>query len=276
MSRCARFDVIQSDDERSAPSLRADLRPHIHRLSPLPFPPPAPSLRQPMLLAGGSVCHRTLPLGGRRRHQPRHPIVITCSCSVLTAGPRGCGLWGWGHPFQQVVDQPGVGLDHVSARPGRGRRVAQQQPLGHQVVHTTPAGTSTGSSRAPVTRKSARASRTSRPTRVRSRPAAPRRPAPPGRRRPRQRGPGASGSGVPGRRSPRPGGGGRRGPPRRHTGRWWCRNSPGDTCALQVGLANGNGVADDTRTVLLKTTTSTSLLLVLAPGATSRRGRTTW
>jgi hypothetical protein len=83
----ARVDVIQSDDERSPPSLRTDLRPHTHRLSPLPFLPPAPSLRQPILLAGGSVCHRTLPLGGRRRHQPRHPISTTRSCSALTAWP---------------------------------------------------------------------------------------------------------------------------------------------------------------------------------------------
>jgi len=48
--------------------------------------------------------------------------------------PRGCG-----YQLQQVVDQPGVGVEHLSARPGMGRGVAQQQPLGHQLVHRDPA-----------------------------------------------------------------------------------------------------------------------------------------
>ena len=40
-------------------------------------------------------------------------------------GPCGSGPPGGGHPLQQVVDQPGVGVDHVSSRPGLGRRVAE-------------------------------------------------------------------------------------------------------------------------------------------------------
>jgi len=61
-------------------------------------------------------------------------------CSALTARPPRPGPGGCGHPLQQVVDQPGIGIDHVSARAGMGRRVAYKQPLGHQVIHTDPAG----------------------------------------------------------------------------------------------------------------------------------------
>jgi hypothetical protein len=38
------------------------------------------------------------------------------------------------------VDSRRVGVDHIAARSGVGRRVARQQPLGHQVVNTDTAG----------------------------------------------------------------------------------------------------------------------------------------
>jgi hypothetical protein len=46
--------------------------------------------------------------------------------------------------------------------------------------------------------------------------------------------------------------------------------------AAAAGRCNPNGVADDTRTVLLNTTTSTSLLLVLDPWSDQSTRPTTW
>ena len=75
-----------------------------------------------------------------RGRSPRPFVDGTNGDAALTAWPPRPRAPRLRATAPAGVDQPGGGVDHVSARPCMGRRVAQQQPPGDQVLHTGPAG----------------------------------------------------------------------------------------------------------------------------------------
>ena len=96
----------------------------------------------------------------------RHPAIGYLPCHALAAPTSSAAS----RRVRSRPGHPGVRSLARGSRSDQGQapprvRAAGPWLVNVSVVHPGPAGTSTGSSRAPVTRKSAKASRTSRPTR---------------------------------------------------------------------------------------------------------------